>query len=77
MIVKFRAYHNGDLWCAEAERDEIFAIGESLAELMDNVDVAARIHFSGRLAPGDVLHILVANEAGAGVNTGVADWRTG
>ncbi len=66
MLVKFRAYYNGELWCAEAERDDIFAIGDSLAELMRNVDVAARVHFSGRLAPGDVLHVLLANEAGAG-----------
>ncbi|NIT36493.1 MAG: type II toxin-antitoxin system HicB family antitoxin [candidate division Zixibacteria bacterium] len=65
MIVRFRAYHNGELWCAEAERDDIFAIGSSLAELMRNVDVAARVHFSGHLVPGDSLHIILANETGA------------
>lgn len=66
MIVKFRAYYNGHLGFAEAERDDIFAIGDSSVELMKNVDVAARVHFSGRLVPGDVLRVLLANEAGAG-----------
>jgi hypothetical protein len=65
MIVRFRAYHNGELWCAEAEKDDIFAIGASLAELMKNVDVAARVHFSGRVVPGDSLHIILANEPGS------------
>jgi len=65
MVVKFRAYHNGELRCTEAERDDIFAIGDTPAELMKNVDVVARVHFSGCLAPGDVLHILWATEAGA------------
>jgi hypothetical protein len=66
MIVKFRAYYNGELWCAEAERNDIFAIGDSLLELAKNVDVAARVHFSGRLAPGETLHVTLANEAGSG-----------
>ncbi len=63
MIVKFHAYYNGELWCAEAERKDIFAIGDSLLELAKNVDVAARVHFSGRLAPGEALHVIMANEA--------------
>jgi hypothetical protein len=66
MIVRFRAYHNGELWCAEAERDDIFAIGDSLVELMKNVDLAARVHYGGRTAPGEILHIILANEAGVG-----------
>lgn len=66
MIVKFRAYYNGELWCAEAERNDIFAIGDSLLELAKNVDVAARVHFSGRLAPGEALHVILANDAGSG-----------
>lgn len=66
MVVNFRAYPYGELRCAEAERDDMFAIGDTPAELMKSVDVAAGVHFSGRLAPRDVLHILLANEAGAG-----------
>ncbi len=66
MFVKFQAYFNGELWCAEAESDDIFAIGGSMPELMRNVDVAARLHYSGKMAPGEKLHIMVANEAGAG-----------
>jgi len=66
MIVKLRAYYNGDLGFAEAERDDIFAIGDSSAELMRSVDVAARVHLNDRLVPGDVLRVLLANEAGAG-----------
>lgn len=66
MIVKFRAYYNGNLGFAEAGRDDIFAIGDSSAELMRSVDVAACVHFSGCLVPEDVLRVLLANEAGAG-----------
>jgi hypothetical protein len=66
MIVKFRPYYNGNLEFAEAERDDIFASGDSSTELMRNVDVAACVHFSGCLVPGDVLRVLLANEAGAG-----------
>jgi hypothetical protein len=29
------------------------------------VDVAARVHFSGRVVPGDSLHIILANEPGS------------
>jgi hypothetical protein len=66
MIVKFRAYHNGELWCAEAERNDIFALGDSLLELAKNVDVAARVHFSGRLAAGEILRVILSNETGSG-----------
>jgi len=66
MIVKFRAYYNGDLGFAEAERDDIFAIGDSSAELMRSVDVAARVHLNDRLVPGEVLRVFLANEPGAG-----------
>ncbi|MEE9456217.1 MAG: hypothetical protein V3W11_03595 [bacterium] len=66
MIVKFRAYYNGNLGFAEAERDDIFAVGDSSTALMKNVVVAACVHFSGRLVPGDVLRVLLANETGAG-----------
>lgn len=63
MIVKFQARFNGDLWCALAEGADIYVIGESIVELMKNVDTAARMHFSGKLRPGEDLHILVANTA--------------
>jgi len=64
MIVKFHAYYNGELWCAEAERNDIFAIGDSLPELLRNVDLAAKLHFSGRMKEGEGLHIMLANEVG-------------
>ncbi len=66
MIVKFRAYYNGGLGFAEAERYDRFAIGDSSAELMRSVDVAVRVHLNDRLVPGDVLRFLLANETGAG-----------
>ncbi|UCH78555.1 MAG: type II toxin-antitoxin system HicB family antitoxin [Candidatus Coatesbacteria bacterium] len=66
MIVKFQAYYNGELWCAEAEQEDIFAIGGTLEELMTNVDLAARVHYSGRLAREEGLHIMVTNDVGAG-----------
>lgn len=62
----FRAYYKGELWGAEAGRDDIFATGDSLAESIRNADVAGRVRFSGSLAPGDVPHVLLADEAGAG-----------
>jgi len=65
MFVKFHARYNGELWCAEAEDEDIFAIGESIVELMENVDIAARLHFSGRLPPDEKLHIMIANDAAA------------
>lgn len=66
MIVRFRARYNGELWCAEAEDNDIFAIGDSLPELLKNVDLATKLHFSGRVKDGEDLHILLANEVGAG-----------
>jgi len=66
MIVKFRARYNGELWCAEAEDNDIFAIGDSLPELMDNVDLATKLHFSGRVRRGERLNIMLTNEVGAG-----------
>lgn len=66
MRVKFCAYYNGGLGFAGAERVDIFAIGDSSAELMRSVDVAARVHLNDRLVPGDVLRVLLANETGAG-----------
>jgi hypothetical protein len=66
MIVKFHAYYNGELWCAEAEQDDIFAIGGTLEELMTNVDLAARVHYSGRLRQEEGLHIMVTNDVGSG-----------
>ena len=59
MFIKFEAHFNGDLWCAQAEGADIYVIGESIVELMKNVDTAARMHFSGRLRPDEDLHILV------------------
>jgi hypothetical protein len=66
MIVRFRAYCNGELWYATAERADIFAVGGSLSELMDNVDLVTRMHYGGRVAPGEGLHITMTNEVGAG-----------
>jgi hypothetical protein len=62
MFVKFRARFTGELWCAQADGADIYVIGDSIVELMNNVDTAARMHFGGRLAPGEDLHILVASE---------------
>jgi len=64
MLVRFRAHYNGELWCAED--NDIFAIGDSLPELLKNVDLATKLHFSGRVKDGEDLHILLANEVGAG-----------
>jgi hypothetical protein len=66
MLIRFRAYRNGELWCAQAEREDIFAIGESITDLMRNVDTAARVHFSGKTARREEIHIMVFNETGAG-----------
>jgi hypothetical protein len=66
MIVKFRTYYKGDLWCAEAENDDIFAVGDSLADLMRNVDLATKLHFSGRVRAGEDSNIVLTNEVGAG-----------
>ena len=63
MFVKFQARFNGDLWCASAEGADIYVIGDSIVDLMNNVDTAARMHFSGKLNPGEDLHILVAHSA--------------
>jgi len=62
MFVKFKAHYDGRLWCAMAERDDIYAVGETLVELMENVDMAARVHYSGKTRPGEDIHIFVASE---------------
>lgn len=66
MIVKFRAHYNGELWCAEAEGNDVFAVGGSLPELMDNVDLAAKMYFGSRVRCGEKLNILLTNDVGAG-----------
>lgn len=66
MIVRFLTHYNGELWCAEAENEDIFAVGDSLVDLMRNVDLAARLHFGGRVRAGENLNIMLTNEIGAG-----------
>lgn len=66
MIVRFRARYNGEPWCAEAEDNDVFALGDSLPELLRNVDLATKLHFSGRITDGEDLNIMLTNEVGAG-----------
>ena len=62
-MVKFQARFNGEIWCAQAEGADIYVIGDSIVDLMTNVDTAARLHLSDRLASDENLHIMVASEA--------------
>jgi hypothetical protein len=66
MIVRFRTCCDGELWCAKAENDDIFAVGDSLVGVVRNVGLAARLHFGGRVRAGVDLNIMLTNEIGAG-----------
>lgn len=66
MFVKFRASYNGTAWTAEAEGADIFVIGTSIMNLMENVEVAANEFFRDLLPDGEELHIVVVNESATG-----------
>jgi hypothetical protein len=66
MYVKFRAIYDGSTWNAEAEDVDIFVIGTSIRNLMENVEVAANDFFRDLLPEGEKLHIVVVNESAAG-----------
>ncbi len=66
MYVRFRATYNGSIWMAEAEGVDIYAIGTSLMNLMENVEIAADDYFRDLLPEREKLHIVVVNESAVG-----------
>jgi hypothetical protein len=45
MVLKFEAYHDGEMWCARGIGADIFTQGRTLDELMANIREAASLHF--------------------------------
>ena len=43
-MVKFEVYFGGEFWCARGLDADIFAQGETLDELMDNLRKATALH---------------------------------
>jgi len=67
MYVKFRAIYDGTAWTAEAEEVDVFVIGSSMSNLIENIEVAANEFFRDLLPDGEKLHIVVVNESATGV----------
>ncbi len=62
MILKFEAYHDGELWCARAVGESIFTQGKTLDELTENIKEAASLHFEEELEQGKSIPILLFSE---------------
>jgi len=55
MLVKIEAYHDGEYWCAREIAEDIFTLGETFGELIENIKEAVALHFEGALSLPDVL----------------------
>ena len=62
MLVKVEAYYDGEFWCARGVGEDLFAQGETLDELMENIKEAASLHFEDQLKAAESLHILILSE---------------
>ena len=49
MILKMEAYFDGEFWCARGIGEDVFTQGETLDELMQNVQGAVSLHFEDAL----------------------------
>jgi len=45
MVLKMEAYHDGEFWCARGLGADIFTQGETLDELVTNIQEAVALHF--------------------------------
>jgi hypothetical protein len=57
MVLKFEAYHDGEMWCARGIGADIFTQGRTLDELMANIREAASLHFEDAAETPSVLVI--------------------
>ncbi len=52
MLLKVEAYHDGEMWCARGLGEDIFTQGNTLDELVENLQEAVNLHFEdGGLVP--------------------------
>jgi len=62
MLVKIEIYNDGEFWCARALGEGIFTQGDTLDELMKNIQEAASLYFEERLAEGESINLLILSE---------------
>jgi len=62
MLVKIEIYNDGECWCARALGEGIFTQGDTLDELMENIQEAASLYFEERLAKGESINLLILSE---------------
>jgi hypothetical protein len=66
-MVKMEAYHDGEKWCARGIGVDIFTQGDTMDELMANIQEAVALHFEDAPETPEVLVLseLRANRAKA------------
>ena len=62
MLGKVKIYNAGAYWCARALGEGIFTQGDTLDELMENIQEAASLYFEERLAKGESINLLILSE---------------
>ena len=55
MVLKMEAYHDGEFWCARGIGEDIFTQGETMDELVANIQEAVALHFEDQPQLPEVL----------------------
>ena len=66
MLVKFEVYKDVQSWCGRGIGVDIFTQGESLDDLMVNINEAVALHFEDELRRGEEIRILSISEMEVG-----------
>lgn len=56
MLVKIETYFDGDFWCARGIREDIFAQGNTLNELYQNIKKAVAVHYGNTDEPITIIN---------------------
>jgi predicted RNase H-like HicB family nuclease len=54
--VKIETYFDGDFWCARGIREDIFAQGNTLNELYQNIKKAVAVHYGNTDEPITIIY---------------------
>ena len=59
MLLKVEAYHDGEFWCARGIGEDVFTQGETMDELVANLQEAVALHFEDQ---SDLPEVLLLSE---------------
>ena len=45
MLLKIEAYHDGEFWCGRGIGEDIFTLGRTMDELIENIKEAVALHY--------------------------------